>query len=184
MIAPVWMHTQITAEQYDSWSEEQCAGIEIVDGMVAVSPSASKRHNRLARKLANVLDSASGPDWNADTDFDVRFQDVPLINRRPDVIVYRADTIDVVPTRPEHVLLLVEIVSPGSETTDRIVKAEQYARAGIRYYWRVEQAEAAVPVAHTYILDPATSRYQNAEVFTGVVKVLLPFPAEIDLRAI
>lgn len=60
MVAPAWMHTQISAEQYDSWSEEQCAGIEIVDGMVVVSPSASKRHNRLARILANALDTAGG----------------------------------------------------------------------------------------------------------------------------
>lgn len=60
MVAPAWMHSQISAEQYDSWSEEQCAGIEIVDGMVAVSPSASKRHNRLARILANALDAAAG----------------------------------------------------------------------------------------------------------------------------
>jgi hypothetical protein len=35
MIAPEWMHSQITAEEYESWSEEQCAGIEIVDGMVS-----------------------------------------------------------------------------------------------------------------------------------------------------
>ena len=42
MIAPAWMHERITAEQYDTWSEEQCAGIEIVDGMVVVSPGASK----------------------------------------------------------------------------------------------------------------------------------------------
>lgn len=129
MVAPAWMHTQISAEQYDSWSEEQCAGIEIVDGMVVVSPSASKRHNRLARLLANALDAAAGPDWNADTDFDVRLQDVPLTNRRPDVTVYRAETIDLAPTRPEHVLLVVEVVSPGSETTDRIVKVDQYAKA-------------------------------------------------------
>ena len=53
MIAPQWMHAQVTAEEYESWSEEQCAGIEIVDGMVVVSPSASKRPNRLARVLAN-----------------------------------------------------------------------------------------------------------------------------------
>jgi hypothetical protein len=32
---------------------------------------------------------------------------------------------------PEHVLLVAEIVSPGSETTGRIVKLDQYARAGI-----------------------------------------------------
>ncbi|MGA6154955.1 hypothetical protein ACPEIC_16595 [Stenotrophomonas sp. NPDC087984] len=78
MVAPEWMHEQITAEQYDSWSEEQCAGIEVVDGMVVVSPSASKRHNRLARILANALEDAAGPDWNADTDFDARLQDAPL----------------------------------------------------------------------------------------------------------
>ena len=49
--------------------------------------------------LVNALDVAAGPDWNADTYFDVRLQDVPLPNRRPDIVVYRADTIDITPTR-------------------------------------------------------------------------------------
>jgi Uma2 family endonuclease len=184
MVAPSWMHQQITAEQYAAWTEEQCAGIEIVDGMVLVSPSDSKRHNRLARLLANSLDSAAGPDWNADTCFDVRLQDVPLNNRRPDVTVYRAETIDVNPTRPDHVLLVVEVVSPGSETTDRIVKAEQYARAGIQFYWRVEQAANGAPLVYTYVLDPATCRYRESEAFTGVVKMAVPFSIEIDLGQI
>ncbi|MGC9378325.1 Uma2 family endonuclease [Streptomyces sp. MH13] len=184
MVAPAWMHEQITAEEYESWSEEQCAGIEIVDGMVVVSPSASKRHNRLARLLANALDAAAGPDWNADTDFDVRLQDVPLTNRRPDVIVYRADTIDITPTRPEHVLLVAEVVSPGSETTDRIVKADQYAKAGIGFYWRIEQAATGAPLVYTYLLDPATRTYREGDVFAGVLKVTAPFAAEIDLGQI
>jgi Uma2 family endonuclease len=167
MVAPAWMHEQVTAEQYESWTEEQCAGIEIVDAIVHVSPCVSKRHNRLARLLANRLDAAAGPEWNADTDFDVRLQDVPLNNRRPDVSVYRAETIDVTPTRPEHVLLVAEVVSPGSETTDRIVKADQYARAGIGFYWRVEQAATGAPLIHTYVLDPrpgaiATARSSRA----------------------
>jgi hypothetical protein len=38
---------------------------------------------------------------------DVRLQDAPLNNRRPDVTVYRADTIDVTPTRPERVPLVI-----------------------------------------------------------------------------
>ncbi|MET7939102.1 Uma2 family endonuclease [Streptomyces sp. NPDC005302] len=180
-VAPAWMHEQITAEQYDSWSEEQCAGIEIVDGMVVVSPSASQRHNRLARILANALDAAAGPDWNADTAFDVRLQDVPLTNRRPDVVIYRADTIDVTPTRPEHVLLVAEVVSPGSETTDRIVKVDQYAKAGIAFYWRIEQAATGVPLTYTYVLDPATNSYRTGDMFTGAVKVSAPFTVEIDL---
>jgi len=180
-VTPAWMHQQITAAEYDSWSEEQCSGIEIVDGMVVVSPSASKRHNRLARLLANALDIASGPDWNADTDFDVRLQDVPLVNRRPDVVVYRAETIDITPTRPEHVLLVVEVVSPGSETTDRIVKVDQYAKAGIAFFWRVEQAATGVPLIYTYVLDPATGAYRTGEMFTGAIKVTAPFTTEIDL---
>ncbi|MFQ6226522.1 Uma2 family endonuclease [Nocardia sp. NPDC002869] len=183
-IAPAWMHEQITPEEYDSWTEEQCAGIEIVDGIVAVSPSAPKRHNRLARILANALDAAAGPEWNADTDFDVRLQDVPLNNRRPDVVVYRAETIDITPTRPEHVLLVAEVVSPGSETTDRIVKVEQYARAGIAFYWRIEQAATGVPLIYTYILDPATASYRTGEMFTGVVEASAPFPVKIDLGRI
>ena len=181
MIAPAWMHHQVTAEQYESWSEEQCAGIEIVDGMVIVSPSASKRHNRLVKLLAVALEAAAGPDWNADFDFDVRLQDVPLTNRRPDVVVYRADTIDIMPARPEHVLLVVEVVSPGSETTDRIVKAEQYASAGISYYWRVEQPPAGVPVVYTYVLDPASRTYRDGGVFAGVIDATAPFPVKIDL---
>ena len=184
MVVPAWMHTQISAEQYASWSKEQCADIEIVDGMVVVGPSASRRHNRLARILANALDDAAGPEWNADTDFDVRLQDVPLTNRRPDVAVYRAETIDVTPTRPEHVLLVVEVVSPGSETTDRIVKVDQYAKAGIPFYWRVEQAATGVPIVCTYVLDPATKAYRDGEMFTGAIKAAAPFSVTVDLGSV
>ncbi|MET9256795.1 Uma2 family endonuclease [Streptomyces sp. NPDC003717] len=183
-VTPAWMHSQISAEQYDSWSEEQCAGIEIVDGMAVVRPNAAKRPKRLARILANALDAAAGPDWNADTDFDVRLQDVPLTNRRPDVIVYRAETIDLTPTRPEHVLLVVEVVSPGSETTDRIVKVDQYAKAGIPFYWRVEQAATGIPIVHTYVLDPAVKAYKDGEMFTGVIKAAVPFPVTVDLGVV
>lgn len=183
-IAPMWMHELVTAEQYDSWSEEQCAGIEIVDGMIVVSPSASKRHNRIAKMLAVALEAAAGDAWNADIGFDLRLRDVPLLNRRPDVIVYRADTIDVTPTRPEHVLLVAEVVSPGSETTDRIVKLDQYAKAGIQFYWRIEQALTGVPIVYTYILDMASAKYRDAEVFTGVVRATAPFAVTIDLTKI
>ncbi len=105
---------------------------------------------------------------------------MPLTNRRPDVVVYRADPIDIMPARPEHILLVAEVVSPGSETTDRIVKAEQYARVGISYYWRVEPP-AGVPVVHTYVLDPAIGLYRDAGVFTGVIETVAPFPVRIDL---
>lgn len=183
-MVPAWMHEQVTAEQYDSWAEEKCAGIEIVDGMVVLSPSASKRHNWIAMLIAMSLDQAGRPDWKAGTDFDVRLQDVPLLNRRPDVVVYRAATIDMSPTRPEHVLLLGEIVSPGSETTDRVVKPREYAAAGILHYWRVELDEIAAPMVYTYILDPAVGVYRDGQIFSGRVKTDVPFYVDIDLEAI
>jgi Uma2 family endonuclease len=183
-IAPQWMHNLVTAEQYDSWSADQCAGIEIVDAMIVVSPSASKRHNRIAKVLAVALEAAAGNEWNADIDFDLRLHDVPLLNRRPDVVVYRAETIDISPTRPEHVLMVVEVVSPGSETTDRMIKFDQYAKAGIQFYWRVEQAMTGLPITYTYILDMASDTYRDAEVFSGVIDAMAPFPVKIDLTAI
>lgn len=181
---PLWMHEQVTAEDYDSWSEERCRDIEIMDGMVVISPSPSKAHNCVATTLAVELARAGRPDWRAGTDFDVRLRDIPLLNRRPDVVVYRADAYEVSPTRPEHVLLVAEVVSPGSESADRKIKPDEYAAAGIEYYWRVEQVGVGIPVVHTYVLDAAAHVYRPTEVFTGVVKAIAPFPVEIDLREI
>ena len=51
---PLWMHEQVTAEDYDSWSEERCQDIEIMDGMVVMSPSPSARDNRVAKRLGSA----------------------------------------------------------------------------------------------------------------------------------
>jgi len=98
--------------------------------------------------------------------------------------VYRSETIDLTPTRPEHVLLVVEVVSPGSETTDRIVKVDQYAKAGIPFYWRIEQAATGVPVVYTYVLDPASRAYRDGEMFAGTIKAAVPFSVMVDLGAV
>ena len=80
--------------------------------------------------------------------------------------------------------MVVEVVSPGSETTDRKTKLDQYAKAGIQFYWRVEQAMTGLPIVYTYILDPASDTYRDTEVFSGVVKAIAPFPVAIDLTTI
>jgi hypothetical protein len=76
---------------------------------------------------------------------------------------------------------VAEIVAPGSETTDRIVKRDQYAHAGISFYWRVELIATGIPVVYTYLLDSASGQYRDGDVFTGVVKATVPFSVEIDL---
>lgn len=64
------------------------------------------------------------------------------------------------------------------------MKVEQYARAGIPFYWRVEQTATAVALVYTYVLDAASGRYRDGEVFTNVVKAVAPFPVEVDLGTV
>lgn len=48
---------------------------------------------------------------------------------------------------PADVLLAIEVVSPGSRATDRLVKPLGYAEVGVPQLWRVELDEPAVHVA-------------------------------------
>ncbi|GLW16262.1 hypothetical protein Stsp01_30050 [Streptomyces sp. NBRC 13847] len=75
-------------------------------------------------------------------------------------------------------------MSPGSEPTDRIVKVDQYAKSGIPFYSRIEQAATGVPIVYTYVLGPATTAYRDGEVFTGGIKVAAPFSVTVDLGTI
>ncbi|MFD8258419.1 Uma2 family endonuclease [Streptomyces griseoluteus] len=152
--------------------------------MVVASQSASKRYNRLALAPATALDGAAGTDSNADTDCDVCLQDAPLTDRRLDVIVCRAETVDVTPAPSERVLSVIKAVSPVSKTAARIVKVDQYAKAGAPFYRRVEQAATGVPIVHTYVLDPAPKAYKDGEMLTGVVKAAVPFPVAVSLGVI
>ncbi|MFL6052383.1 MAG: Uma2 family endonuclease [Actinoallomurus sp.] len=109
---PEWMlslpEEGVTAEEYDRIPEEICRRIEIIDGSIIVSPSATPQHNRIARLFANALEAAAPTPWQVTTDVDLRLAGVPLHNRRPDVLVLEGDP-DALPIRPQQVLLAVEI---------------------------------------------------------------------------
>jgi Uma2 family endonuclease len=45
--------------------------------------------------------------------------------------------------RPEHCLLVVEVMSPNSIIADQTDKPAEYAAAGIEYFWRVENMDNA-----------------------------------------
>jgi Uma2 family endonuclease len=65
------------------------------------------------------------------TAVDLRLRDVPLLNRRPDIVVYDASVPDDAVLRPQHCLLVVEVMSPDSVTADQADKPAEYAAAGI-----------------------------------------------------
>src|SRR5262245_7941037 len=59
--------------------------------------------------------------------------------RSPDVVVRRAArTGRTVWIDPSEILLIIEIVSPGSIELDRYLKPVEYAQAAVRHFWRIE----------------------------------------------
>src|SRR5689334_23586844 len=108
---PDWMVGGLTAAAYDELPEETCRQIDVLDGAILVRPSLRRPHQRVAQRLVNLIDTACSPDYAAIMDVDLRLQDVPLHNRRPDIVVYRATLPSDEILRPEHCLLVVEIMS-------------------------------------------------------------------------
>jgi hypothetical protein len=174
----------VSSREYDRWSDDRRAGVEIADGRVVTAAVASTARRRAARVVANALDRAGGAEWNADVAVEVRLTDAPLTVRRPDVVVYRADALGVTPMRPQHVLCVVELVSRASQATGRIVGVHRYVQAGIRHYWRIEWSATGVPVGCVYVLDPAAQVYREEAICSGVVHVTAPFPVTVDLTRI
>jgi Uma2 family endonuclease len=60
--------------------------------------------------------------------------------RDPDIVVVRDRVFEGRPARvpAADVVLVVEIVSPGSRGTDHVMKLHEYAKAGIENYWIID----------------------------------------------
>ncbi|HYZ52802.1 MAG TPA: Uma2 family endonuclease [Streptosporangiaceae bacterium] len=81
--------------------------------------------------------------------------------------------------QPADVRLAIEVVSPGTTTKDRTLRPAQYAGAGIKCFWRVENQDDAM-VVYTFELLPEGS-YAPTGVFHSRVKLDRPFPIDIEL---
>jgi Uma2 family endonuclease len=82
---------------------------------------------------------------------------------------------------PSEVRLVVEVVSEESAIRDRERKPQLYAGAGIGHFWRIENLDGD-PVAYTFELEPATSRYVPTGICHQRIQLTDPFPLDIDLQ--
>jgi Uma2 family endonuclease len=184
---PGWMDLPdgMSAEVYEALPEDICRRIEIVDGAIIVNAAPRRLHQDICRRLANVLEAACRPALAVSTDVDLRLRDIPLLNRRLDAVVYDASLPDDAVLRPEHCVLVVEVMSPGSVTTDQTDKPAEYAAARIPHYWRLEHDPAKSMLSvFCYRLDPTTGAYASAGVHTGKMTVTDPISVTIDLTAL
>ncbi|MCU6710240.1 Uma2 family endonuclease [Paenibacillus sp. J5C_2022] len=113
---------------------------EIFDGVLELmSPGPSPRHQDVSRELEFILMQSCRADYLIyHAPIDVILSDSNVV--QPDVLLIHRSRLHIVTRRgiegaPD---LVVEIVSPGSRSRDRITKLGLYARHGIPEYWVID----------------------------------------------
>ncbi|QQS01658.1 MAG: Uma2 family endonuclease [Austwickia sp.] len=149
-------------EFYRDYSDRETERWELVAGVPVMSPSESANNRATVFTVAYHLRTQLGTAYRFEPDSDVILPPTGGRDtvRMPDLLVRRR-----IPGHtPPHgdltdVVLVVEIVSPGSVRTDRVAKRREYAAAGIPSYLVVD-VRGDVPTLTLYdnvTSDPAGS---------------------------
>ncbi|WP_427884778.1 Uma2 family endonuclease [Kribbella sp. GL6] len=178
----------LTVAEYASLGEDDIGRSELMEGNLVMSPGPSPDHNMAALRIALQLMPQLPQDLEVITDVDVDLElvpaDQPGFSRRPDVIVVRRSARPRVRAeggliRASEILVVMEIVSPGSRRTDNVVKRAEYADAGIPHYWIVDLQDP-VSLLACHLTDKFG--YLDAEVSGGTFAASDPFSVRLDLE--
>ncbi|KOX11717.1 hypothetical protein ADK66_05830 [Micromonospora sp. NRRL B-16802] len=114
------------------------------DGVLSTKPPPGYNHAIIATRLMVWLAQGGVPADHIAQAVGLRIpgRDGGVGGRIPDLIVWSKAQADGVWLPVADVLLVVEIVSPGSEGIDTVTKRSEYAAAGIGQYWVVDQDSA------------------------------------------
>jgi len=179
---------RLLAEHVGPWTAEDLLLLppdgphfEIVDGELVEKPVAGEYHHELGLALILQLHAQVPAPWRVGYEGATRMQ---RSVRFPDVFVKTAPALRAarraaVPA--EEVVLAVEIVSPGYERVDRVVRPAEYAAAGIAHFWRLETDPDLL--LHVHTLAGGAYRLTH-EQGSGVLRLDEPFPLVLDLDAL
>ncbi|MFB9687748.1 Uma2 family endonuclease [Amycolatopsis plumensis] len=150
--------------------------VELVDGMLLVSPWPGPEHQRLLGKLQSAFASALPGGTELLPGVNVRIGTQRLLI--PDLVILNCPGIDTVAYAASDVLLAAEIVSPSTKIQDRVLKRAVYAEALIPYHLLVEPGE---PIAAT-LFELHDGEYQPiAKSGETDIELTRPFTATIRL---
>lgn len=195
MSMPAWAtdpeSLTLTEEQYDDLPDQVRKLIEVIDGHVIFCHSGTPEHSDVARRLANRLEAAKpdSPCSRVSTDIDVNFDkrsrtEGKLSFRRADVAVYHC--IERGAKLWAHdVLMVIEVVSPGSAYTDTVDKPAEYAHEGIPVYLVIHlDSDLYIKIIQEYRLDWSSRTYRLAQTHMDELTLQVPFPVRIPFSEI
>jgi Uma2 family endonuclease len=168
-----------TVDDLDKLPDDDHLRYELVDGCLLVTPPPPLRHQSAAAQLSFLLHGSVGDGWRVIGEAGLRVDGANY--RVPDILVVARSALGNPKAAPGDVLLVVEVMSPSSVSTDRVAKPAQYAAHSIPHYWRLE-LEPAVLV--TYALDGAayaeTGRFPDEVVVREPVALRFPLAQLLD----
>lgn len=154
------------------------ARFELLDGEVLMMAPATHWHDEVVDILKFALRQIAPQSFVIATEKGV---DLGHTVPEPDVLVVSRSAVKSgsLVFQPADVHLAVEVVSPGTTTKDRTLRPAQYAGAGIKCFWRVENADDAM-VVYSFELLPEGG-YAPTGVFHSRIKLDRPFPIDIEV---
>lgn len=134
----------MTLEQWDALEIAHARRWELSEGSIIMSPRPPLIHQEISKRFTRLLDDHLPGGMRTLPKIEVTTStSFPPSVRDPDITVIREAAFKPSATRvpAADVVLVVEIVSPGSRSMDHVMKLYEYAKAGIEHYWIVD-AEA------------------------------------------
>lgn len=178
-----WPDHPLSLDEWDALPEDTTHRYELAEGVMQVSPRPTPKHQRVLRRLANALEGQLPSRYEALAEVEVSLFGAELATVRiPDIVVAPRSVADseVARCTAADVLLAVEIISPGSARTDRIVKLAEYADAGIAHYWIVDLDKPATITAYLLV----DGDYELVAEATDKLTLAEPVPLDIDVSAL
>lgn len=124
------------------------------EGVLSVMPPADSEHAAIASRLLVWLVMGGWPPEQVLQVAGIRIAGPGRDGGRiPDISLWESPPPKGVWLLPAGLLLAIEIVSPGSEAMDEVIKRKEYASVGIEHYWLVSRNAAQTVVL--FRLSPA-----------------------------
>jgi Uma2 family endonuclease len=173
----------LSLEQWDALELDPTRRWELSEGTLTMSPRPDLWHQRISKRLTRLLDDHLPAGLEAVPEIEVTTSpSFPPSVRDPDIVVIPDLVFERRPARvaAADVVLVVEIVSPGSRGTDHVMKLHEYAKAGIENYWIIDPDAPPHDRFLAYHLDGDKYRRITA-LHGGRVHVYEPIEAEFSL---